>query len=212
MFQTYLTSAPNVGLGPLALIALALLAVSAVAGIGWSHRPANDALHDQVRARLGTAIATWSSAEIGLVMWRFAGMGDARLIAYLGILVWAAMVAYAGWYVAIRVPRNYKMFEQLRERFNEGNIPRAMRGGTRVEDRLSPGWAQAGAGIGAIVLYLSMFLSTDHALHWLMILVGALLGYSIGLVLTAGRGISALAWRQAHIQPKRMKRTGRTTA
>lgn len=38
-----------------------------------------------------------------------------------------------------------------------------------------------------------MYPSTDHALHWVMIFLGGILGYGVGLMLIAGRSASTLA-------------------
>jgi len=196
-------------LGPLALTALGLLVLLCVASVWWARWDGNNLLHRQVRRRLGSSIAVWCVAESAVILWRTLGFEDPRLIPYGGMLLGMLLLGYAAWYLSYRAPIDQRTYTSLKDRIEHGPVPAALRV-ERSENRGTMGLAELMTIVGAGVFYFAMFPSTDHALHWVALAIGGAWGYSVGLVSSAGRGVTTLAWRAAERKkPQHRQRTAR---
>ncbi len=205
----YLGDPASEQLGPLALTALGLLVLLCITSIWWARRPGNNLLHRQVRYRLGSSIAVWCVAESVVILWRTLGFGDPRLIPYGGMLLGMLLLGYAAWYLTYRAPIDQRTYTSLKDRIEHGPVPAALRL-ERSENRGTRGLAELMTVVGAGVFYFAMFPSTDHALHQVALAIGGAWGYSVGLVSSAGRGATALAWRAAERKkPQPHRRTPR---
>ena len=200
--ERYLVSAPPARLTPLALAVLGLLTAIFLVSLWWSRSSAANVLQAQVRRRLGQSIATWAAVESVVILWRLLDMGDPRLIPDLGLVLGSLLVAYALWFTLWQLPHLQRRFDRLREEL-AAPYARKRLGAGWADSSSASSWPMIGGGIGALALWLVMFPSVDHALHWVMIFLGGVLGYSVGQALTAGHGIYTLASRASEAKAKR---------
>lgn len=201
----YLLSPSPSRVDPAALVIASVLTMTLVVVLYRARRPRENCLDEQVYARLSAGVAVWSVVEIVLVLWSMLGMGDPRLIPALGLLIGLLLLTYNTWYISWRLPTVRQEFDRLRAQLEAPYAQKQLRN-TPPAQRSSSGWPAMAAGIGALILWLALFPSADHALHWLMISGGAALGYSVGLTLTAGSGVFTLAHRDVHDRQKKQAR------
>lgn len=204
--EHYLFTAPPARLTPLALAVLGFLAATFLASLWWGHSRAKNLLQAQVRRRLGQGIATWAAIESALILWRLLDMGDPRLIPIVGLALGVLLGGYELWFTVWQLPHLQRRFDRLREEL-AAPYARKRLGGSKSDSSSASSWPMIGGGIGALALWLAMFPSVDHALHWVMVFLGGALGYSVGQALTAGHGVYTLAYRAA--DPKAKKQASR---
>jgi hypothetical protein len=169
----YLRFEHATAIGPIAAVALVAMATLLVCGVAWSMRSAPDLLDKQVHRRRGVGLALASAVEIVLVLWRLLDLGEWRLVPYLGAFIVFVLAGYGTWYLAIGSKRARERFTGWQKQYRERELPSWMRGRGGYQAPLGSLWALGTGAIGAILFYMLMFPSTDHALHQVMILRGA---------------------------------------